>query len=394
MKQKNRQSTKLAASLMIIALLIGYSTQMEFKGINFASLPLIETKYSSNYSKKSLEHLRSTGANWVSIPVTYWVDTVRASEMKPVYARLRTLDRVIETPSDKDLVSVISHAKKLGLKVMLLPRIDLNARGYHDLTNLGEIYSPYQARRFFRYWIKNLVKLGILAEKTGVEMLCVGHHLPYLAAYQKHWEEVIKDVKKVYNGKLTYSASHRQEFKKAGFWKSLDYIGLIADFEIQIGDEATAEQKRRQQIEELKRRASYLHRVWKKEVIITRAVSHAAVKIDDYYKVLEVFHHTQNEIYRDLLEAIQGVGYIRGVFWGDWLADTRFGGKKDAGPTPQFKEAELVLREYYGGEKAVPEKTEEFEVYSSRSRQYCGYCNKLDHPIVNNNYEPTHGLGY
>ena len=62
-------------------------------------------------------------------------------------------------------------------------------------------------------------------------MICVGHNLNVLSHQENYWNELIDQVRKVYNGKLTYSASSRNEFKKSGFWAKLDYIGLIADFE-------------------------------------------------------------------------------------------------------------------------------------------------------------------
>lgn len=63
---------------------------------------------------------------------------------------------------------------------------------------------------------------------------------------------------------------------------------------------------------------------------------------------------------------------IIGIFWGDWVADHRFGGVKDGSLSPQFKPSELVLREFFGGEKVLPEKKEG----DSENKMYCKYCHE------------------
>jgi hypothetical protein len=86
------------------------------------------------------------------------------------------------------------------------------------------------------------VDLAKLAELNGAEMLCVGHNLNIIAHQEVYWNELIDRVKAVYKGKLIYSASSKNEFKKSGFWGKLDFVGMIADFDYKNHHRLTPEE--------------------------------------------------------------------------------------------------------------------------------------------------------
>ena len=44
-----------------------------------------------------------------------------------------------------------------------------------------------------------------------------------------YWQKIIKEIRKIYKGKLTYAANW-DEFKRVAFWKDLDFIGIDAYF--------------------------------------------------------------------------------------------------------------------------------------------------------------------
>jgi hypothetical protein len=75
-------------------------------------------------------------------------------------------------------------------------------------------------------------------------------------------------------------------------------------------------------------------KVWKKPVIITRAFSHSAKDVVSNNRVAKITHETQATFYRSLLEAVIKHADIKGIFWGDWVADHRFGGLGDGSLSP------------------------------------------------------------
>ena len=113
-------------------------------------------------------------------------------------------------------------------------------------------------------------------------------------------------------------------------------------------------------------------KIWKKPVFVSRAFSHSAKDINRRKRVTKITHGSQATFYRTLLQAVQNNERIQGIFWGDWVADHRFGGHKDGSLSPQHKPSELVLREFFGGERHIPPKTEG----DSEHKMYCKECHE------------------
>lgn len=357
-------------SKILILMLAVCSTQaMQYKGINFVSTPYTQAPYRHKNAKLSLEHLKETGANWISIPVAFFQEETDASELRSIETPMSTRDRINATPTKQEIDDVVTMAKNLDLKVMLMAQVEINRPGFQDSKWIGDHFSPYEFRRWFKYYTKLVVNLAKIAQENGTDLLCVGHNLNVLAHQEIYWNELIDQVRAVYKGKLTYSASSKNEFKKSGFWGKLDYVGLIADFDYKNHHRLTSEELQGA-IGEFVKSADYMAKVWKKPVLITRAFSHSAKDVVSNNKVAKITHETQATFYKSLMEALKSHHEVKGIFWGDWVADHRFGGTSDGSLSPQLKPSELVLREYYGGEQSLPKKIEE----KSEHILYCMDC--------------------
>lgn len=304
--------------VVILAFFITSGLTLDIRGINFVSTPYTRAKYSTLAAKESINNIKSTGSNWISIPVPLFQESTDSSDLHPIYAYLATFDRVNETPDEKEINYAVTMAKNKGLKVMLMPTVELNRPGFISSALIGEEFAPYQARRWFKFYQEELVRIAKIAEENGTDMICLGHNLKHLSYYERHWNELIKAVKEVYNGKLTYSASTDTEFLKSGFWKELDYIGLIADFEFEITPE-TEKEHVSEKMSELIRISNYMNKVWKKKVLITRASTHPAHEVNEKNKIVKIHHGTQANYYRGILEEVQKHDHIVGVFFGDWI---------------------------------------------------------------------------
>jgi len=70
--------------------------------------------YSSPDSDLSLVHLAETGAEWISLIVTAYQQDISST----------TIYTTTATPTDADVIHVITQAHSLGLKVMLKPHVD------------------------------------------------------------------------------------------------------------------------------------------------------------------------------------------------------------------------------------------------------------------------------
>lgn len=361
----------------ILVCLLGSCLNIEMKGINFVSVPYTQASYSHMDAKKSMELVKNTGANWISVPIAYFQESKHDCSITNLESPMATRDRINATPSNKEITDVVTMAKNLDMKVMLMPVVEINRPGFVDSRLIGEHYSPHEFRTWFKYYTELIVDLAKLAEQIGAEMICIGHNLNVLSHQEIYWNELIDKVRAVYKGKLTYSASSKNEFKKSGFWGKLDYIGMIADFDYKNHHELT-EQELTIAMSEFLRSAVYMSKVWKKQVFVSRAFSHSAKDISSNNRVSKLTHQSQATFYQTLLEAVKTHAEIDGIFWGDWVADYKFGGEKDGSLSPQMKPAEQVLRKYYGGE--LDDKSRQIE-NASEHKLYCKDChaaNEID----------------
>lgn len=167
----------------------------------------------------------------------------------------------------------------------------------------------------------------------------------------EYWQGLIRKIRAVYRGKLTYAANW-DEFSKTLFWGDLDFIGVDAYF--LLSEEKTPS------IEKLKAG-------WKahKDVLVKLAKKEErAVLLTEYgYRSADFTAHKPWEADRTLtsvnlegqanatkaiLEEFWGEEWFAGGFVWKWFIDHPVsGGLEDNEFSPQNKPAENILRSYY-----------------------------------------------
>ena len=69
-----------------------------------------------------------------------------------------------------------------------------------------------------------------MAEETQSDIFCIGTELKtFVNERPEFWNDLIKKVREVYTGKITYAANW-DEYAKTPFWSELDFIGVNAYF--------------------------------------------------------------------------------------------------------------------------------------------------------------------
>jgi hypothetical protein len=117
-------------------------------------------------------------------------------------------------------------AREQGMKVMLKPQV------WARRTWIGAIAFEQEQdwKSFEDSYIQYIVHMAEIAESEHIEMLCIGTELSEQALSRTaFWAKLIADVRKVYKGRLTYSANW-DNWEKVPFWRDLDYIGLGSYF--------------------------------------------------------------------------------------------------------------------------------------------------------------------
>jgi hypothetical protein len=123
----------------------------------------------------------------------------------------------------------IAHSK--GFKVFMKPHIWINNPTAGKWRN--DIYPVNEGN--WELWQKNYREFILLyakiAEQNNVELFCMGTELTRLTLEKPlFWRSLIKDVRKIYSGQLTYAANWSAEFENITFWDDLDFIGIQAYF--------------------------------------------------------------------------------------------------------------------------------------------------------------------
>ncbi len=184
--------------------------------------------YGTPYSAELLDHVVALGANAISITPFGRLWSLRSTEImldfEAPYADNRRAVR-----------SMIAQAKARGLSVLVIPHLWIETDGWRGEVDPGtdEGWRRYQAsyRQFVLAWASDAQAAGADAFSIGVE--CKS----WSGRFGPYWAQLIRDVRAVFHGKLTYSANW-DEAENVLFWDQLDYVGVNAFYPLADHDDA------------------------------------------------------------------------------------------------------------------------------------------------------------
>lgn len=132
-------------------------------------------------------------------------------------------------PAPEVLEELLTYAgKRHGLKTGLMPIVLLE----HPRSNewRGRI-APSDWDGWWESYTAQIVSFGVMAERSGVDLLFVGSELNSTERMTDRWESVIAAVRGVFGGSVSYSANW-DRYQKVGYWKWLDVIGVSAWYDV------------------------------------------------------------------------------------------------------------------------------------------------------------------
>jgi hypothetical protein len=312
------------------------------KGITFATW--WQGEYATPEAERSLANLAATGANWVAIVVTGYQTT---------YASTAITRDPPSTPTDADLAHVIDKAHELGLRVMLKPHVDLAEDPAHWRGDIGTAFTDETLwRRWFASYRDFVEHYAALARNHAVEQFCVGTELIGTSHREGDWRGVIRGVREIFPGPITYASNHSGEEMAIGWWDAVDYIGVDAYYPLTEAREPTADALRVAWAEnghiEILRRLAEEHA---KPILLTeigyRSVAGAVAAPWEVGGEAPIDLEEQAEAYRAALQALWDQPWLAGLYWWNWDTDPDKGGQLDRDYTPYGKPAEAVLRSFY-----------------------------------------------
>lgn len=113
-------------------------------------------------------------------------------------------------------------AHEAGIRVLLKPQVYIPG----SWTGALDFPTPAAWSQWEAGYEHYLLRMAQLADSTGADLFCIGTEFnTAIAKRPGFWFALIEKVRKVYSGKLVYSANW-DDWERVPFWKKLDYIGL------------------------------------------------------------------------------------------------------------------------------------------------------------------------
>ncbi len=243
----------------------------------------------------------------------------------------------------------IEQLQKNNIKVMLKPQLwvwrgeftgDIEMQSEADWEILEDSYSKY------------ILDFAQVAEETKSDILCIGTELnKFINMRPDFWDQLIKDVKSIYKGKLTY-AENWDTFANVHFWNELDFIGIDAYFPLS-GEKNPSKENLITGWKQHKTKVELLSKQTKKQVLFTeygyRSVDFTAKEPWDSSRKSNIVNlEVQSVALEVLYEQFWQEDWFAGGFLWKWYHDhENAGGHNNDRFTPQNKPAEEIIRDHY-----------------------------------------------
>ncbi len=296
--------------------------------------------YGSDRAAAQLQRIQAMGADSVAIvPYAF----TRAPDETTIFFNT--------DESDARVIRSIRQAQQLGLRVTLKPQ--LWGRGF---TGHIEFRDPAPFELWFADYRRWLLHYARLAQLEGVDLLVIGTELGGLTGHENPWRALIRDLRRIYRGPLTYAAHWDQEFESLAFWDELDYIGVNFYFPLAApGEQPRADSPR---VRELVEKLSALSRRYGKPVLFTEVGYPAAATgaTEPWVESGAVDNDLQRRCYEVVFEAFYAQPWLAGMYWWKWPSS---GWGQPAGVTfvPLDKPALAVVERWYArpdGNSSLP----------------------------------------
>lgn len=304
-----------------------------------AALPLWSARADRvAWATARLDELVAIGATAVELVVMGRQESVVSDEVT----------RAPSAPSDEALREIIAAARARGLQVALLPIVELEQLGP------GQWRGALAPRDVDRWWLsyeRFILGYAEVAAAAGVTWLSIGSELGTTEAWRDRWYHLISGVRRVFRGKLLYSANW-DHYREVSFWGRLDAIGVSSYFALATSADDTAAQmatRWRAALRELTRFAAGVGRPLVLTEVGVPSRDGAALAPWDYTRDGAVDLEEQRRALASLAAAWLAPQPM-GVFVWELAGD---GGAGDGGYSPRGKPAWCVLAAWWAPRRRV-----------------------------------------
>lgn len=288
-----------------------------------------------------IQEVKLRGVNWISQTPFGWQRTPTDT--------LIGVETSLQTPwwgeSKKGIAITTALARQQGIRTLLKPHLWVHGSWPGEI----EMASERDWKAWFSQYENFIMSYARLADSVGIETLCIGTEL-HKTVRREEWDTIIKKIRTVYRGKLTYAANFSGEFEDVPFWKDLDFIGIQAYFPLSSGKTPTIKELMEGWKDPL-RRIERIRKKYGKPVVFTelgyRSTADAALEPWRWPgKEEEISMATQSNCYEAFFQAAWPLDFVEGVYFWKWYPHAPRH-STDGDFTPQGKPAEDVMKNWF-----------------------------------------------
>ncbi len=296
--------------------------------------------YGSRLAEGQLQRVEQLGATAVAI-VPY------TGTSSPQSAEPLRWSRGAGSENDASVILSFYRTQQEGMITMLKPQVWV--RGGWP----GDVDMPKEedwASWFDHYhrWIRHY---ALLAEVHGMEVLCLGTEFRYATIkHPDRWRNLIKQIRHIYHGSITYAANWGDEVENLAFADALDWVGINCYYPLSEADAPTDEELAAA-FEKHMKLFDKLSAKWGKPYVLTEIGFRS---IDMPWKhphadagEAAVNHSHQARCYQVVLNALPGHPMCRGLYWWKWPSHEAHTLRDPQCFTVCGKEAENLLKIAY-----------------------------------------------
>lgn len=288
------------------------------QGFNFAHEGYqIFNGYGSRMAQQSLQRITTLSANSIAIiPYTFMRDPKVPTPI-PIAQR---------AGQENDEATIRSHydAQQLGLNTLLKPQIWIRKSWPGDI----EMDSHEGWDAFFRYYTNWISHYALLAEIHQFDILCIGVEMTETTLQKPNeWRKLIRKIRTIYSGPITYGSNWGKEFETISFWNELDYMGVSCYYPFS-NKEQLSQKKLKAAFSDILKNLKSIQQKHQRPLLLTeigfRNITHPWTLPHAEADGRPASPAHQEIAYRVVLESLQEADFISGIFWWKYPANINY----------------------------------------------------------------------
>lgn len=293
------------------------------RGVSFAMLNSLEHGYHAPSVDAALARLVRLGADSVAVMPF-------AGQREPNQPGLGFFNRSPRGETEIGCLNASRRAQAAGMAVLWKPHLWIG----HDSWP-GEVAMTTEAdwQAWWAAYRRYTLHHAFLARWAEADLFAVGVELDK-TAHRREWVELIRDVRRLFPGPLTYASNWYGGLGKIPFWSELDYVGVDAYFPLSASPTAS-DHELEEGAKQIVLRLGELSRAAGKPLLLTEVgfAAHQAAWAEPHREGGPFSEIDQARAYRALLGALAGQKWFAGL----WLWKAFSGAEEKMGPEPDFR---------------------------------------------------------